>query len=79
MAIFTLLYTFNEMQSIYLKKSKRSQCLWLKYDKKRLITQFLRFIKGVEEFNFEIVSKSQIWCFLCVMAFSVRMRPKHGK
>ena len=46
--ICTLLYIFYEIQSIYLKKSKRSQCLWLKNDKIRLLTPFLRFIEGIE-------------------------------
>ena len=46
--IFTLLYTFYVMQSIYLKKNKRSQCLWLENDKTRQITPFVRLIEGVE-------------------------------
>ena len=67
--IFTLLYTFYIMQSIYLKKSKRSQCLWLKNDKTRLITPFVRFIEGVEWFNFEIVSKTPNMVFFCFYGF----------
>ena len=51
----------------------------VKNDKTRLLTQFVRFIEGVEGFNFKIVSKTPNMVFFVSMAFSVRMTPKHGK
>ena len=43
--IYTLLYTFYVMQSIYLKKSKRSQCLWLKKFKQDLLRRLCDLLK----------------------------------
>ena len=53
---------------------------WLKNDRIRLITRFVRFIQGIEWFNFEIVSKTQNMVFFYVsMAFIVEMTPKEAK
>ena len=52
----------------------------MKNDKIRLIMPFVRFIKGVEWFNFELVSKTPNMMFFYVsMAISVEMTPKHAK
>ena len=56
------------------------QCLWVKNDKIKVINPFVRFIEGVDRFNFEIVSKTPNMVFFYVsMAFSVGITPKHAK
>ena len=56
------------------------QCLWFEYDNTRLFTLFVRFIEGVELFNFEILSKTPNMMFFSVfIAFSVGITTKHEK
>ena len=69
------------MQSTYLTRNARNPNVYgWKNNKIRLITPLVRYIDGVEWFNFEIVSKTPSMVFLHVpMAFSVRLTPKQAK
>ena len=61
------------MRSIYLQEMQKTKCLWLENDKPRLIKSFMRFFKGVEGFNLEMVSKTpNIVFFLCFHGFLVQ-------
>ena len=52
----------------------------VKKDRIRLNTPFVRFIEGVEWFDFEIVSKTLCKVFFYIsMTFIVGMTPKHAK
>ena len=59
---------------------QKTKCLWLENDKPRLIKSFMRFFKGVEGFNLEMVSKTpNILFFYVSLAFGVKVTPKHAK